>query len=119
MEENLDKLERQQQDALERWRIRSERAGLALDKLEGQISIINDPIGTNLETIRRQGDTFEVRYTRKQHYRRVSDRFVLSRCRISDRIWSIPTKYPNAFDAGFALTRKRHGDRIDSVGNMY
>ena len=60
MEENLDKLERQQQDALERWRIRSERAGLALDKLEGQISVIDDPIGDTLETIRRQEDAFEV-----------------------------------------------------------
>lgn len=60
MEENLNKLERQEQDALERWRIRSERAGLALDKLEGQISVIDDPIGNNLETIRRQEDAFEV-----------------------------------------------------------
>ena len=60
MEENLDKLERQQQYALERWRIRSERAGLSLDKLEGQISVIDDPIGDNLETIRRQEDSFEV-----------------------------------------------------------
>ena len=60
MEENLNKLERQQQDALERWRIRSERAGLALDKLEGQISVIDDPIGDDLETVRRQEDAFEV-----------------------------------------------------------
>ena len=60
MEENLDKLERLEQDALERWRIRSERAGLALDKLEGQIAVIDDPIGETLETIRRQEDAFEV-----------------------------------------------------------
>ena len=60
MEENLNKLERQEQDTLERWRIRSERAGLALDKLEGQITVIDDPIGNNLETIRRQEDAFEV-----------------------------------------------------------
>ena len=60
MEENLNKLERQEQDTLERWRIRSERAGLALDKLEGQISVIDDPIGNNLETVRRQEDAFEV-----------------------------------------------------------
>ena len=60
MEENLDNLERQQQDTLERWRIRSERSGLALDKLEGQISVIDDPIGNNLETVRRQEDAFEV-----------------------------------------------------------
>lgn len=60
MEENLNKLERQEQDALERWRIRSERTGLALDKLEGQISVIDDPIGSTLETVRRQEDAFEV-----------------------------------------------------------
>ena len=60
MEENLNKLERQEQDALERWRIRSERAGLALDKLEGQISVIDDPIGNDIETVRRQEDAFEV-----------------------------------------------------------
>ena len=60
MEENLDKLERQQQDTLERWRIRSERSGLVLDKLEGQISVIDDPIGNELETVRRQEDAFEV-----------------------------------------------------------
>lgn len=60
MEENLDKLEQQQQDTLERWRIRSERSGLLLDKLEGQISVIDDPIGNNLETVRRQEDAFEV-----------------------------------------------------------
>ena len=60
MDENLDKLERQQQDTLERWRIRSERSGLVLDKLEGQISVIDDPIGNNLETVRRQEDAFEV-----------------------------------------------------------
>lgn len=60
MEENLDKLERLEQDALERWRIRSERAGLALDKLEGQIAVIDDPIGETLEIIRRQEDAFEV-----------------------------------------------------------
>jgi len=60
MEENLDKLEQQQQDTLERWRIRSERSGLVLDKLEGQISVIDDPIGNNLETVRRQEDAFEV-----------------------------------------------------------
>lgn len=45
---------------MERWRIRSERSGLALDKLEGQISVIDDPIGNNLETVRRQEDAFEV-----------------------------------------------------------
>lgn len=61
MEENLNKLEQQQQDALERWRIRSERSGLALDKLEGQISVIDDPIGNNLDTVRRQEDSFEVK----------------------------------------------------------
>ena len=60
MDENLNKLERQEQDALERWRIRSERAGLALDKLEGQISVIDDPIGNNIEAVRRQEDAFEV-----------------------------------------------------------
>lgn len=60
MEENLNKLERQEQDALERWRIRSERAGLALDKLEGQISVLDDPIGNDIETVRRQEDAFEV-----------------------------------------------------------
>lgn len=60
MEENLDKLERQQQDTLERWKIRSERSGQVLDKLEGQISVIDDPIGNNLEAVRRQEDAFEV-----------------------------------------------------------
>lgn len=62
MEENLNKLERQERDILERWRIRSERAGLALDKLEGQISVIDDPIGNTLETIRRQEEAFEVKH---------------------------------------------------------
>ncbi|XP_015765376.1 PREDICTED: dystrophin-like [Acropora digitifera] len=60
MEENLNKLERQERDTLERWRIRSERGGLALDKLEGQISVIDDPIGNTLETIRRQEEAFEI-----------------------------------------------------------
>lgn len=62
MEENLNKLERQERDTLERWRIRSERGGLALDKLEGQISVIDDPIGNTLETIRRQEEAFEVKH---------------------------------------------------------
>lgn len=70
MEENLNKLERQERDILERWRIRSERAGLALDKLEGQISVIDDPIGNTLETIRRQEEAFEVkRYLSCPHVR--------------------------------------------------
>ncbi|XP_068690393.1 utrophin-like [Montipora foliosa] len=60
MEENLDKLEQQERDIIERWKIRSERAGLALDKLEGQISVIDDPIGNTLETVRRQEDAFEI-----------------------------------------------------------
>lgn len=60
MEENLNRLERQEHDALERWRIRAERAGLALDKLEGQISVIDDPIGDTLETVKRQEEAFEV-----------------------------------------------------------
>ena len=60
MEDNLDKLEEQERDIMERWRIRSERAGLALDKLEGQITVIDDPIGNTLETVRRQQDAFEV-----------------------------------------------------------
>ncbi|XP_067048762.1 dystrophin-like isoform X1 [Acropora muricata] len=60
MEENLNKLERQERDTLERWRMRSERGGLALDKLEGQISVIDDPIGNTLETIRRQEEAFEI-----------------------------------------------------------
>lgn len=47
---------------MERWRIRSERSGLALDKLEGQISVIDDPIGNNIDTVRRQEDAFEVSF---------------------------------------------------------
>ena len=65
MEENLDKLEQQERDIIERWKIRSERAGLALDKLEGQISAIDDPIGNTLETVRRQEDAFEVQLMMK------------------------------------------------------
>lgn len=60
LEDNLNVLERQQKDSLDKWKVRSERAGLSLDKLEVQFSVIDDPLETTLEGVKKQEEAFKV-----------------------------------------------------------
>ena len=61
LDQNLGKLEQQQNDDFNRWTIRSGRASELLDKFEGEMPTVDKPLAVQLEDVEKQEQEFDVR----------------------------------------------------------
>jgi hypothetical protein len=61
LEQNLAKLEQEQDDDFNRWTIRSGRGSELLDKFEAEMPAVDEPLATQLEDVEKQEREFDVR----------------------------------------------------------
>lgn len=61
LEQNVGKLEQQQNDDYNRWTSRSGRASELLDKFEAQLPLVDKPLALDLEEVEKQENEFDVR----------------------------------------------------------